>query len=165
MRVEDVCTRSVKSCAKNTSLADAANLMEEGECGILPVLDDAGKVLGVVTDRDICLTLALIRQPAADVPVRVLSTRTLHTCRLHDGLREALGTMRTNRVRRLPVVDGAGVLQGMLSFCDVALAAKPERLAGPTDVTDEDLALALKTISARKPLETPSPTPQATASV
>lgn len=150
MKVDEICTRSVKSCAQETSLADAANLMWEADCGVLPVLDEAGRVIGVVTDRDICMALALISQPAADVPVRVLLRLPLHTCRPSDEIREALRTMRTERVRRLPVVDGAGILQGMLSFNDLALAAKPERLAGPSDVTDEDLMLALKTIGAHR---------------
>jgi CBS domain-containing protein len=74
--------------------------------------------------------------------------------------------MRTQKVRRLPVVDGAGVLQGLLSLNDVALAAKPDRLAEPSDVTYEDLALALKTICGRRlSLEARVPAPQPTAFV
>lgn len=152
MNVEDVCTRTVKTCAKETSLTEPANLMWEADCGILPVVDEAGKVIGVVTDRDICMALALTGQPGTDVPVRVVLRPILHTCRLTDGVREALRTMRAGKVRRLPVVDGAGVLQGMLSLSDVARTAKPDRLARPCDVTDEDLALALKTICRRNPL-------------
>jgi CBS domain-containing protein len=164
MKVEEICTRAVKSCTRETSLAEAADLMWETDCGILPVIDEAGKVIGVATDRDICMALALTGQPAADVPVRVLLRPVLHTCRPADEARDALRTMRTQKVRRLPVVDGAGVLLGMLSFSDVALAAKPDRLAGPSDVSDEDLVLALKAISDRKPAAVaPSPASQATA--
>ncbi len=150
MKVEEICTRAARSCTRETSLADAADILWDADCGILPVVDEAGRVVGVVTDRDICMALALTGQPAADMPVGPLLGPVLHTCRLTDELRDALCTMRTRKVRRLPVVDGAGVLQGVLSLSDVALAAKPERLAGPSDVSDEDLALALKTISAPK---------------
>lgn len=165
MRVEEICTRSIRSCGKDTPLASAGNLMWEADCGILPVVDDAGKVIGVVTDRDICLALSLIDQPACDVPVRAILRPTLHTCRLGDGVRDALRAMRIHKVRRLAVVDGAGVLQGMLSLSDVARAAKPERLADPSDVTDEDLALALKTLWSRVPPEGRVPAPQTTAFV
>jgi CBS domain-containing protein len=112
------------------------------------------------------MALALISQPATEVPVRVVARPTLHTCRLTDDLRDALRTMRTRKVRRLPVVDGAGLLQGMLSLNDVALAAKPDRLALPNDVSFEDLTLALKTICGRRlPLETRVPACQPTAFV
>jgi CBS domain-containing protein len=58
--------------------------------------------------------------------------------------------MRTQGTRLLPVVDGAGVLQGMVSLDDLALAARPEGAAGPGDITDEDVVLALKLIQQRK---------------
>jgi CBS domain-containing protein len=163
MKVEEICTRKVKSCCLETSAADAADLMWEADCGALPVVDEAGKVLGIVTDRDLCMALALTGQPAAGLPVRSLLPPTLHTCRLTDDVREALRTMRLHKIRRLPVVDGAGILQGMVSFCDVARAARPEALAGPTDVTDEDIALALKTICARTPAKPPILAPQTTS--
>jgi len=165
MIVEQICTRAVKSCTAETSVADAADLMWEADCGSLPVIDEAGRVIGIVTDRDICMALALTGQPASDLPVRTLLRPILHTCRPGDEVRAALHTMRAHRVRRLPVVDGAGVLRGMLSFSDVALAARPERLATAADVTDEDVTLALKVICTRKPQEAKIPEAQPTAFV
>ena len=149
MNVEAICTRAVRSCGQHASLAEAGNLMGEADCGALPVVDDVGKVVGIVTDRDLCLALSLTGRPAADLPLRILLHSEVHTCRLTDGVREALRTMRTHKVRRLPVVDGAGLLQGILSISDLALAAKPDRHAGPSDVTDEDVSLAMKTIFGR----------------
>jgi len=166
MKVEEICTRAVRACTRETPLSEAGNIMWDADCGFLPVVDEIGKVIGVVTDRDLCMALAVIGQPAAEVPIRVLLRPGLSTRRLSDEVRDALRTMRSQKVRRLPVVDGAGVLQGVLSFSDIALAAKPERLAGPADVTDEDLALALKTLSARKSTQpAPIPVPQSTAYV
>jgi CBS domain-containing protein len=162
MKVQEICTRAVKCCSRETSAAEAADLMWEADCGILPVVDEAGRVVGVVTDRDICMALALTRQSAAELPIRSLLPQILHTCRLSDEVRDSLRTMRIHRVRRLPVVDGAGILKGMLSLSDLARAARPEALADPTDLTDEDIALALKTICSRKPAESPVPAPQTT---
>jgi len=146
MNVEAICTRTVRSCGPETPLAEVANLMWSADCGALPVIDDAGRVLGIVTDRDLCLALALTSRTVSEMPVRILLHPDTHTCRLTDGVREALRTMRTHKVRRLPVVDGAGVLRGILSISDLALAAKPDRLAGPSEVTDEDVSLAMKMI-------------------
>jgi len=161
MKVEEIFTREVKSVSRETSAADAADLMWEADCGALPVVDEGGRVVGIVTDRDLCMALALTGQSAADLPVRSVLHSILHTCRPSDEVREALRQMRLHRIRRLPVVDGAGVLQGMLSFCDLARAARPDAAAGPADIADEDLVLALKTIGARKRVEPPVPEPEA----
>ena len=166
MKVEDICTRDVKSCTREIPLADAGNLMWEENCDVLPVVDEIGKVLGVITDRDICMAAAVTRQPAPSMPVRVAFQPDVPLCRLGDGVRDALRTMRNHKVRRLPVVDGAGVLRGMVSLTDVALAAMPDRAAGPTDVSFEDLALAFKTIFApRKREPAPVPSPETTSYV
>lgn len=165
MKVEEICTRAVKSCGRETSAADAADLMWEADCGALPVVDESGRVVGVVTDRDLCMALALTGQRAGDLPIRSLLPATLRTCRLGDEARDALRTMRLYKVRRLPVVDGAGVLQGMLSFCDLVRSSRPDAAAGPADIADEDVTLALKTICARKPAEAAAPAPPATATV
>jgi CBS domain-containing protein len=159
MKVEKICTRTVKSCGRGTSAAEAADLMWEADCGALPVVDESGRVVGIVTDRDLCMALALTGQRPEDLPVRSMLPEVLHTCRLTDEARDALRTMRLYKIRRLPVVDGAGVLQGMLSFCDLVRASQPDAVAGPTDIADEDLALALKTLCARKPVEAAAPTP------
>lgn len=131
-----------------TSLAQAGNLLWEVGCGALPVVDEVGKVVGLLSDREVGLALAMLARPASEIPVRVVFHPSA-TCRASDDVRDALRIMRTRKVRQLPVVDGAGLLQGMLSFSDVVLAAKPDRLASPGDVADEDLILALKSITAR----------------
>jgi len=153
MKVKDTCTRAVKSCTRDTNLAEVGALMWDGDCGVLPVLDEIGKVVGVITDRDVCMGAATKHRSAAQIAVREVIGTRLHACRLNDEVRDALRTIRTQKVRRLPVVDGDGVLQGMLSLNDIALAAKPDRDAGPTDVTYEDLAIAMKAICGRRSAE------------
>jgi CBS domain-containing protein len=165
MKVGDICTRTVKSCGRETSAADAADRMWEADCGALPVVEESGRVVGIVTDRDLCMALALTGQRPEDLPVRTMLPAVLHTCRLADEVRDALRTMRLHKIRRLPVVDGAGVLQGMLSFSDLARVSRPDALAGPADIADEDLSLALKTICARKPAEAAAPAAPTTAFV
>lgn len=161
MRIQDVCTLSARSCSKDATLAEVGRLMRATGLGFLPVVDETGRVVGVVTDRDLLKALMLAERPAESIPLQGLLGAPLVTCRLTDGVRDALRIMRTMKIHRLPVVDGAGVLQGVVSFGDLALAARPERQAGPTDLTDEDIVLALKLLCADRPrLEAPIPDPQ-----
>lgn len=121
---------------------------------------DHGKLLGVLTGRDFAQALAQAGPSAGGMPVRIFVQPSLARCRSSDEVRDALGTMRTRRVFALPVVDGADLFLGVLTFGDLALAARPERLAGPSDLTDEDLLLALKSMAAsRRPLEERAPAP------
>lgn len=150
MKVKEICTRVVKSCTKETNLAEVGARMWDGDCGVLPVLDETGKVVGVITDRDVCMSVATKHRPANQIAVREVVGTEVHSCRMNDEVRDALKTMRTGKVRRLPVVDAEGALHGLLSLNDIALAAKPDRSAKPTDVTYEDLAIAMKAICGRR---------------
>ena len=57
MKVKDIMTREPRTCTSDTTVAGAASLLWEGDCGILPVVED-GKLVGVVTDRDMYIALA-----------------------------------------------------------------------------------------------------------
>ena len=146
MRVLDICSRNVIGCRLNTNLATVGWMMWESDCGVVPVLDELGKVIGVITDRDICMAAATKHRPASEITVQEVCSGKVYTCRLNDEVRTALETMRTNCVRRLPVVDAEGKIQGLLSLNDVALAARAETRARPGEVTYADLALTLQAV-------------------
>jgi CBS domain-containing protein len=150
MKVRDIWTRTVRSCTADTKLSDAGWSMWEGDCGILPVVDEAGKVVGVITDRDICMSVSTKYRPAAEITVREAFTGKVLTCHGHDDVRDALTIMRQVGIRRIPVVDGRGRLEGILSLNDIALASQSDRSPKPADVTYEDVALAMKSICARR---------------
>lgn len=124
MKVRDVMTGGVKSCGPDTNLAAAAMIMWESDCGAVPVLDDAGKVIGMITDRDICMAVVTKGREASRIAVGEVITGDVFSCRPEDDLSDALKTMRNERVRRLPVVDGDGELRGILSVNDVLLRAE-----------------------------------------
>jgi predicted transcriptional regulator len=92
--------------------------MRQVDCGILPVLRN-GRPAGVVTDRDLCLALAERDCRPGELPVGDAMSRGLWACREDDEVQTALDTMRARRVRRLPVLDAAGDLRGILSMNDV----------------------------------------------
>ena len=122
--VKDVFTREVKACGPEDTLAEGAALMWTFDCGVMPVVDDERKLLGVVTDRDICMAVATRDQRASRLRLREVMTGRLAVCGPDEALASALNRMAVARVRRLPVVDAAGVLLGILSISDVLRRAE-----------------------------------------
>src|ERR1041385_3104872 len=121
MRVQDVMNNRVVSCRPDATLAGAAAVMWEHNCGQLPVVNYEGRVSAVITDRDICIALGTRDQRACDLKVRDVTCRSAVVCAPDDHLRSALRIMAAERVRRLPVVDAKGALVGILSLEDVTL--------------------------------------------
>jgi CBS domain-containing protein len=124
MKVKDVMTVGAKACMPETSLAEAATLMWDSDCGALPVLNVEDRVVGIITDRDICFGVTTKNRPPSEVSVCEVITGRVFACGPEDDIREALATMRRERVRRLPVVGDGGTLEGILSMNDVVLKAR-----------------------------------------
>lgn len=120
MKIETLMTRPVRACAPTDTLDTAAHLMWEGDCGIVPVVDADGRPVGVLTDRDVCMSALFNGAPLGDLPVSRAMSRELVCLSTSDSIHDALDRMRERRVRRLPVVDAEGRLAGMLSLSDVA---------------------------------------------
>ena len=124
MKVQDVTNSHVQSCQPTTNLAAAAGVMWDYDCGVLPVVNDAGQVMGMITDRDIAIAAATKGRPVGEVAVRDVISDTVYSCAPDDDIHAALKTMRHEKVRRLPVVNADGRLQGMLCLNDIALRAE-----------------------------------------
>lgn len=128
MKVEKIMTVDVKVCTENDTLNRAAQLMWENDCGCVPVIsiDGDGKLIGILTDRDICMGGYTQGKPLFEIPVGSAMARKIISCRAGDDIREAEGLMKQNRVRRLPVTDEKGGLVGIVSINDLALEAERE---------------------------------------
>jgi CBS domain-containing protein len=122
MYVKDLMTTDPRTCAPNTNLAAAAALMLDGDCGLLPVVDD-GRLVGVVTDRDLYIALATRDQQASCVTVGEVVQAPAITCGPEDDVHEALAMMKRHLVRRLPVAGFGGTVIGVISMNDILLAA------------------------------------------
>ena len=146
MLVKSMMTSEVKSCAADTSLAAAARIMSNRDCGIVPVVDAQQKLLGVITDRDVCLAVATRFRSPEELPVRDVMTNKVYTCSPDDDARTALKLMKNHAVRRLPVVTADGRLRGLISIDDLVLRADSHKGA---DVSSEDVLDAFKSIGAR----------------
>ena len=120
MIVADLMTENTACIRPNQSLSDAARLMWECDCGALPVLNSAGEVCGMITDRDICMATWLRNSPPHAIPVSSVMSRHLHSCAPSDPLSSAEALMREKQIRRVPVLNAVGQLLGILSLADLA---------------------------------------------
>ena len=120
MRAQDWMTGDVRTCRPETNLNDAANEMWQGDCGILPVVDDDRRVVGVITDRDVCMGAYLQGRPLGELPVRNSMSREVFACRPSDSIEDVIRCMGDHQVRRVPVTDSAGKLVGIVSLNDLA---------------------------------------------
>ena len=128
MKVRDLMRTVPRHPTPRESLASAGRTMAEAGVGVLPVIDLDHRVVGVITDRDVCCALAREDRRPSELGVAEVASAPPFTCRAEDEISTALASMRAFAVRRLPVVDAGGRLDGMLSLDEVVLAS--HQLAG-----------------------------------
>jgi CBS domain-containing protein len=151
MKVEQAMTPSPATCGLTENLAQAVERMWDANCGIIPVVDDLGHVIAVVTDRDICIAAGTRARAPGEIRVDEIQRTAVVVCHPDDDLKTALNAMKKHRVRRLPVTSDEGILHGIISLDDIALAA------GSRDtVTAAEVISAMKAIYA-PPLPTAQP--------
>ena len=136
MKVKDVMTSDAKAIWITESLADAAKEMWENDCGVLPIIKDGRRVVGMITDRDICMATAMRDKNPSSISVEEVMNATVYAAQRDEDVEQALQTMREHRIRRLPVLNLEGELQGMLSMNDIVLKAQTNGKKAPIDYAD-----------------------------
>jgi CBS-domain-containing membrane protein len=150
VKVEQLMTRNVETCRSSDRMDRAAQIMWERDCGVVPVMAEGNgtaRVIGMVTDRDICMAAYTQGRKLQDMPVASAMSRQVLSCRPTDSLAVALKVMKTNRVHRLPVVDQNEHVVGMLSLADIAREAQHEHGSMSAQLTDAAVAEAIEAIS------------------
>jgi len=150
MKVKDIMTSPVQYCSPDNNLAEAAAKLWDSDCGALPVVDSDGRVIGMITDRDICMSAATKNRPPSQVSVWETSSGRLVACSPSDHLHDALAKMAHERLRRLPVVNGDGFLVGILSMNDLILRAEEAVGKKVPDLSYADVMKTLKAISTHR---------------
>jgi CBS domain-containing protein len=140
VKIKDIMTGELRTCSPGTNLAAAAALMLDGDCGILPVIAD-GKLVGIVTDRDMYIALATRDRRASELTVGEVAQTPVYTCGPDDEVQTALDTMKRHCVRRLPVEGFGGTVMGIVSMNDIVLASGPRK-----PVRDAEVVSALQAI-------------------
>jgi CBS domain-containing protein len=147
MKILEIMTTSPSCCVPNDTSIRAARIMKEMDTGIVPVVESSTsrKVIGVVTDRDLCLAVVAEGKDPKAVQVQSCMTTKVVSCEPDQDVEVALKLMRENLVRRVLVVDRHGIIQGVVSMADIVRASN----AAP-----EETHQTLKQVS--EPTDTPS---------
>ncbi|HUQ33225.1 MAG TPA: CBS domain-containing protein [Pyrinomonadaceae bacterium] len=145
MKVQDIMTTDVETCGPDSDLAAAAVIMWRRDCGSVPVVEEARRVVGMITDRDICMAVATRNKLASAIKVSEVISGRVYACAPEDSVRDALETMQSAQLRRLPVVDDEGTLHGILSINDVVLHSAKGR--SKKHVSHRDVIATLKVLS------------------
>ena len=162
MKVKEIMSTNAKVCTLTDNLSAAAGLMWENDCGILPVVAEGGKVVGLITDRDICMAATLKNRNLSNVAVEDVISGKVFACKPEEDVRSALKTMQENKVRRLPVIAADRKLEGILSMNDVVLKAEEAKEKKAPELSYGDVVNTYKSISQHR---LPMQQAQATAGV
>jgi len=146
MKVKDVMMRTPAYCTMESNAGEAVETMWNRNCGLLPIVNAEMKVLGVVTDRDLCIALGTRNVPAGELPLASIATGKVFWCSAEEEIHSALATMAREKVRRLVVLDKDGRLEGILSMDDIvrhATEMAPGRFA---ELSYADVVMTLRSI-------------------
>jgi CBS domain-containing protein len=150
-KVEQLMTRDVRTCRPGDPVNAAAQIMWERDCGCVPVVeqeDGGARVVGLITDRDICMAAYIQGRPLSDITVESAMARAVRCCRFTDPIGTALKILEQNQLHRLPVLDENNYLIGMLSLADTARAAARGHGRAAKGLTDEQIGEVIEAISA-----------------
>ena len=141
MRARDIMTKDPQCCRREETARRAAEVMRDYDCGVIPVIDDSRRVVGIITDRDLAIR-AIAAGKTADTRLSDLMTPMASTCFADDDLRDVERKMVELQVRRIPIVDAGGRCLGIISQADIARAAGRD-----SSVSEEEIALVVEQIS------------------
>lgn len=119
MKVKNLMTAEVESCRADENLTKAIEIMWRRDCGVVPIVDEENRVVGMITDRDVCIAAGSRDQKASEIKIGEVVSGKVVTCSADEEAEDALKKMRRKKVKRLPVVGENNELVGILSITDV----------------------------------------------
>jgi CBS domain-containing protein len=128
MAIKDIMTTGVFHCSPADTLSTAARIMWEHDCGCLPVVDSEQRVIGMITDRDICMAAYTRGIGLNEGSVASVMTRDVFACTPDDPVKDVEALMQRRQVRRVPVVNSVGRLEGIVTLGDLARYAHQRTL-------------------------------------
>lgn len=130
MAVADIMTSDVACCTPDTTIQEAAQMMMDCDCGMIPVVDshESRRMQGVVTDRDICCR-GVAKGLDPSTPVANCMTASVMSVTPEESLDEMMSLMEFHQIRRIPVCDENGAVVGVVSQADIALACPQRQVA------------------------------------
>ncbi len=128
MQIKDIMSHPAMTCSPAAMADEAARLMWDNDCGIVPVVDDDGRLSGAITDRDICMAAYTQGMPLSAIPVTSAMATDVVAAHIDDSIESVESLMRTSQIRRVPILDRNDRVAGIVSLNDLArLAARTHR--------------------------------------
>jgi CBS domain-containing protein len=132
MKIKDIMTKEPTTVTPNTTVREAARLMQREDTGILPVVEEGKKLLGVITDRDIAIRVVAEARDASTPVSEVMSKGRLVTLQPDADVEDAMEKMADEQVRRIPIVDDRSTLLGIVAQADIVRKVRDDRKAERT---------------------------------
>lgn len=130
MRVDQIMTFDPTTCAQSEKLARAADVMREMNVGVVPVVEskDSSRLVGIVTDRDLCMSVICDGLNPIEAAIYQCMSTELVSCGPGDDVEEVMALMRLHQLKRIPVVNPDGNLEGIVSLADLSLSESVDAL-------------------------------------
>lgn len=146
MHAGQLMSRDVITCGPDDSVRDAVRKMWDHDVGCLLVVDDHEHLVGIMTDRDVCIAAFTSEQPLKDILVKSAMTKRVHSLMDTDRVQDVEVVMTTYKIHRVPIVDRDNRVLGLVSLSDIAREASRELRQRHPDVTDADLVTTLSQV-------------------
>jgi len=131
-QVRDLMTRNPRTVTEKDSVLDAARIMRDQDTGIVPVIDNGRKIIGLITDRDIVVRAVAGGKDINGIHVNEVMSKSVRTVKEDDSVRDVLNVMSGAQVRRVPVVNRNNELVGIVSMKDLATETSATGKVGKT---------------------------------
>jgi CBS domain-containing protein len=149
VKVKDLMATEVKCCAASDTLNTAAQMMWDNDIGCVPVVDQERRVIGMLTDRDVCMAAFIQGVPLAGSLVTSAMSKEVFSCTPDREIAEAERLMREKQIRRLPVIDAQGRMAGIISLNDIAREGEREvEMKKTREVSDAEIARVMASVCA-----------------
>lgn len=149
MKVKDLMTTDVKCCAEYSTLNTAAQMMWENDIGCVPVIDKDGRAIGMLTDRDVCMSAYIQGVPLTGALVTSAMSKEVFSCAPEADLTAAEKLMREKQIHRLLVIDAERHPVGLVSLNDIALeGAREAEMKKARQVSDAEISGLLASVCA-----------------
>ena len=134
MKAREILSAPAHTCDPDTDLATVARIMWDHDCGLVVVVEESGAVVGVVTDRDICIATSTRRLLPEQISAAQVMTSPVRACLSDDNVKDVLATMKQFQIRRVPVIDAGGRLLGVISMNDIVRVSHERREPSASEV-------------------------------
>jgi CBS domain-containing protein len=121
--VQTIMKGSPVTCSPGDTLHRVAEILWQCDCGIVPVVESDGRLVGVITDRDICMASFFRGQPVSSIDVGSTMSKDVHTAKPDDSIESVVHLMAEKQTRRMPIVENERLV-GIVAVADIARLVK-----------------------------------------